>query len=259
MKTKRSELGTRILIAVITASITAIIPLIFKALQPSEPLYVVLQDLRSQEPEAFDQYIETAIKDQDQSIMEHMDTGILLNGTEIDCYAAEGKTYIALSDLLDASGGALSMDTEGALVFSDTSPVTDPSGPRQNWLEACFPYEQGQFDPILESEGASMQISGISHTDGLLSNTSWRSEVLFNLQGNYKVLTLSAGHIDGSAMVDCTYNFYVDDSCVKTVTLKADALPVTLEIPLDHGQQLKIENLDTVSYTKFGFFDGYFG
>ena len=74
----------------------------------------------------------------------------------------------------------------------------------------------------------------------------------------YQEVTVSVGHVDGSAMVDCTYNFYVDGELVKTVTIKADALPVTLEIPLNYGQQLKIENPDTIAYTEFGFFNGQF-
>lgn len=107
MTKKKSELGIRILIAAITAVITAAVPLIFKALQPSKPIHVVLQDLRTQEPEAFDQYIETELKHQSQSIMNHSDTGLLLNGTVMDCYTAEVETNVSLSDLLRAGDGAL--------------------------------------------------------------------------------------------------------------------------------------------------------
>lgn len=96
MKKKISENGIRILIALITAAITAGIPLIFNALQPSEPLHVVLQDLRAQEPEAFEQYIESEFKNQSQIIMKHSDTGLLLNGAELDCYSVGGKTFVSL-------------------------------------------------------------------------------------------------------------------------------------------------------------------
>lgn len=258
MERQRSEIGIRILIAAVTAVITAGVPLIFKALQPSEPIQVVLQDLREQEPEAFDQYIETELKNQNQVVMNPAETEVRFNDTAIDAYTAEGETYVSLPDLLQASGGELTMGADGTLALSGGTALESGSPERQNWLEACAPYELGAFELVLESEGDSMEIGGVSYTDGLLSSAAWNSQVLFNLQGKYRTLTVTAGHVDGSAMVDCTYNFYVDDKNVKTVTLKADALPVTIEVPLNYGQQLKIENLDTVAYTKFGFVDGYF-
>ena len=259
MKKKISENGIRILIALITAAITAGIPLIFNALQPSEPLHVVLQDLRAQEPEAFEQYIESEFKNQSQIIMKHSDTGLLLNGAELDCYSVGGKTFVSLSDLLLASGGVLDMDANGSLVFSKVFTSEGDAVPfEQNWLDVCPPYELGNFELVQASDGRSIQIGGCSYTDVLRSDAAWSSQVLFNLQKKYQELTVSVGHVDGSAMVDCTYNFYVDGELVKTVTIKADALPVTLEIPLNYGQQLKTENPDTIAYTEFGFFNGQF-
>lgn len=259
---KRSEIGIRILIAAVTAVITAGVPLLFQASQPAEPLQVVLQDLREQEPEAFDQYIESELKSQEQVVMRRAETEVRFNGSAVGSYTAEGETYVSLPDLLQAGGGELTLGADGTLALSGGSAPgsgdRDASPEGGNWLEACAPYELGAFELVLESEGDSMEIGGVSYTDGLLSDAAWNSQVLFNLQGKYRTLTVTAGHVDGSAMVDCTYNFYVDGKNVKTVTLKADALPVTIEVPLDYGQQLKIENLDTVAYTEFGFVDGYF-
>lgn len=254
-----SENSIRILIAVITATITAGIPLIFHVLQPPKPLHVVLQDLRLQEPDEFNQYIETELQNQSQAIMDHSNTGVLLNGIELDCYSVDKTTYISLSDLLRASNGMLKMDADNSLMFFDPPESIAESIPLgQNWLETCPPYELGKFSLVQEADGHSMQISGCLYTDGLHSDAAWNSQVLFNLQGKYRTLTVLVGHVDGSAMVDCTYNFYVDGLRVKSVTVKADALPVSLEIPLNYGQQLKIENLDTIAYTEFGFFNGQF-
>ena len=260
MKKQRSELTMRVLVAVVTALITAGLPLVWQALRPAQPLRVVLQDLRTQEPEAFDQYIEETLSDRAQTVLDHSEAGLRMNGVTMDCYTSGSETYVSLSDLLRAGGGALTLDAGGALALTGIpAPETDTAFPQgQAWLEACPPYELGDFALVLASRGESMQIGGSSHTDGLLSATAWSSQALFALQGKYRTLTVTAGHVDGTDMVDCTYNFYVDDALVKTVTLEADALPTAIEIPLNYGGQLKIENLDTVSRAQFGFVDGYF-
>lgn len=251
---------TAIVTAVITATITVGIPEIVKAVKPAETINVVLQDLREKEPEEFNHYIETTLQKNDQIIMNKVEDTLTFNNNSLDYYTLGMDKYISVSELISASSGMITLSENGKLnIFADTTEMGDglPVAGK-DWMEECPPYELGDFSIVLESNGDEVHIGGVTYLNGLLSTPVWQSQALFNLQGKYQTLTFSAGHVDKSAMYDCTYNFYIDGKKVKTITLKADQLLEEFEIPLNNGQQLKIENMDTRSYTKFAFVNGYY-
>ena len=256
----RTVILTTAITAVITATVTAGVPAVIKLFRPNETINVLLQDLRAQEPERFDQYIQTQLQQNNKAVMQYQQKSVQFQDDLLDCYLLGDKQYVAVSDLLAV--GTLELDSNGVLRYTvPTSSQTDqPSqiAEEGTWLEQCPPYETGSNDLLLALTGDYVTIAGEEYTNVLLSKPIWSSQALFNLKGKYRTLTVYAGHVDGKDMVDCTYNFLVDGELVKTVTLKADQLLTKIEIPLNFGQQLSIQNTDTISYTQFGFVSGTF-
>lgn len=264
MKTGTSKVSVSIITAVVTAVITATItvgiPEIVKAVKPAETINVVLQDLREKKPEEFDQYLETELQKSNRVIMDQPSARLKLYDQTIPYYTLGVEKYVSLSELIRASEGRLQISNDGILNMSGAviEPNKNQSDDGSDWMEECPPYELGRFTIILESDGKEYNIGGAAYSQGLLSEPVWESQALFNLQGKYRTLTFSVGHVDGTDMSNCTYNFYIDDEKVKTITLKADQLITEYEIPLDYGQQLRIENMNTSSFVKYLFIDGIF-
>lgn len=206
-RTSKAQISllTAVVTAVITATITVGIPELVKAVQPDETIHVVLQDLREKDPEEFDQYIETEFQKNNQVVMERAEGGLSFGDDALSCYTLGEEDYISVSELVRASGGMLQITGDGSL--SAGTDLRASGETSSNWLEACPPYDLGAFTTVLEADGGTFQVGGIAYSEGLFSEPVWQSQALFNLQGNYKALTFSAGHIDETDLHDCTHNF----------------------------------------------------
>ena len=107
-------------------------------------------------------------------------------------------------------------------------------------------------------------MSGKKYTDGFVINTEpydGRSnhEALYNLDGNYKALTFTVGHIDKTDNNSATLNIYLDGTIAYTTELKYDELARKITIPLNGALHMKIELIETKhSNADWGFSEGKF-
>ena len=260
MTNDRQKLWTAIISATITAAITVGVPAIIESLKPEETVHVVLQDLREKDPQKYEEYIQSEILNQNQVIMDTADQQLTLNGSPVSAYLLGNEKYVSLSDVIQNSSGIFVEGEDGAFITTPQKNGGEKQEPRTgtNWLEQCMPYELGNFELCLEREGKEFCIAGQIYNNGLVCDSAWDSNALFNLDGKFETLYISIGHVDGSDMQDGTFNFYVDNTLVKTVKIKAEDLIGKYEIPLNYGKHLKIENKSTISYAKFGFTEGTF-
>jgi len=90
-------------------------------------------------------------------------------------------------------------------------------------------------------------MSGKKYTNGfslrLYSNliNSVTSEALFNLDGQYKSVSFTVGHLDDSANVNVKLNIYLDGIIAYTKDVNYDDVAQKVTVPLNGALQMKIE------------------
>ncbi len=100
-----------------------------------------------------------------------------------------------------------------------------------------------------DSQGEPLKMSSIEYKNGFSLVGSGASEntrsnyALFNLQGNYSELKVHIGHVDGSAIKNCTVNFYHDESTIPfdSLDISPENLPIEKALNVSSVNQLKIE------------------
>lgn len=267
MALNKEKIITATLTAIITTVITVGVPSALRLLKPDDTINVILQDLRAENPQKFDEYISSELQGTSKIIMDKPQSELLLNNQVITHYLLNNEKFVSLDELIKYSNHLIKEESDGSIAIipeakethlDNTSQQASTSSQNQDWLSQCVPYEVGNYDVISATQGKSFKISGESYANGLICNNTYSSAVLFNINSKYSSLTVSIGHIDDSAMADRTFNFYVDNELVQTVNVSADRLKTEIQIPLNYGKQLKIEDEGTYPYPMYGFVNGTF-
>lgn len=120
-------------------------------------------------------------------------------------------------------------------------------------LEVCPPYETACYSAFTGDVTKYFTMGGVNYTNGFTFGytVSGDAFALFNLNGEYSYMDLTIGHVDGSSVYDRTVYFYLDGVVTETLTISADALPISVSIPLNNASQLKI--YAPVVYSVLGF------
>lgn len=112
----------------------------------------------------------------------------------------------------------------------------------QNFMDVCEPYETSyNYEKYINGE--TFQMSGQDRTNGF-TIMGYDNQALANLDGKYKELSFDVGHVDGAEMLDATLSIYLDGVFYQSYDIKADALPISVQIPLEGKKQIKFFTKD---------------
>lgn len=123
-------------------------------------------------------------------------------------------------------------------------------------LDVCKPYSTiGSYKEYINGE--TFLMGGKEYTNGFVLGTGPYSDeedfAIFNLNGEYKILSFSVGHRDGAKMNDTKIKIYCDGVLEKTYTIKCEALPQKISIDVTGVKSIKIETDEPTGYSNYGF------
>ena len=180
------------------------------------------------------------------------------NGTKVEPFVYNGTTYLPVRAVGNAIGKDVSWDGVEKVVYLGAKP-----GNTESWLDVCGPYQYTRGKEYTLEENKYFTMSGKKYTNGFTLRTDYsrRAEALFNLDGRFKSLTFSVGHIDGEDNKNRTLNIYLDGIIAYTTELKYDDVVRKITVPLNNALQMKIAlepgNAST-DYPEYGFSEGIF-
>lgn len=180
------------------------------------------------------------------------------NGTKVEPFVYNGTTYLPVRAVGNAIGKEVSWDGVEKVVYLGAKP-----GNTENWLDVCGPYQYTRGEEYTLEENKYFTMSGKKYTNGFTLRTDYnkKAEALFNLDGRYKSLTFTVGHIDGTSNSNRTLNIYLDGIIAYTAELKYDDVVRKITVPLNNALQMKIAlepDGPNSSTPRYGFSEGIF-
>lgn len=185
------------------------------------------------------------------------------NGQSVEPFIYNGTTYLPVRAVSNAIGKEVSWDGVEKVIYLGAKP-----GNVENWLDVCGPYDYKNGEEYRLTDNKYFTMSGKKYTNGFILKASTTGagksygEALFNLDGKYKSVSFTTGHIDDSHKLNATLNIYLDGIIAYTKELKYDDVAQKVTIPVNNALQMKIEVADAerldFSTTKFGFSEGEF-
>ena len=177
------------------------------------------------------------------------------NGQKVEPFIYNGTTYLPVRAVGQAVGKEVSWDGVEKVVYLGAKP-----GNVENWLDVCGPYQYdaGKEYRLVNNEFFTM--SGKKYTNGfVLGDHAYKSEALFNLNGQYNSVSFTVGHIDGSKNINDKLNIYLDGIIAYDMELKYDDVAKTVTVPLNGALQMKIEVVSSdYWFAYWGFSEGKF-
>ncbi len=176
------------------------------------------------------------------------------NGVEVEPFVYNGTTYLPVRAVGEAIGKQVTWDGNTQTVYIGEAP-----GQTSYLLEVCPPYQTQDYNnyyrciTYLASETKSFTMAGQAYTNGLTMAgcDSSLTYALFNLNGNYKQLTMTLAPADGSTR-GAGVAFIVDGKQVAAYTVEAGDYPKEITVPLNYGLQLKIVTIDGAGWGTIG-------
>lgn len=183
------------------------------------------------------------------------------NNTQTNQENIKKSSEDSLSDNIEKSSGNSLIDnieksSEDSLsdknVYTQTTKTdVKVSNEVYNFIQVCEPYEVSSginYKKYLK--GDIFKMAGKEWSNGF-TNLCYKTYMLYNLEGKYKLLTFDIGHVDGSVMIDAKISIYFDGEPYNTYIVKADELPKKVEMSVDGVKQMKIV-LDDGKYAASG-------
>ena len=156
------------------------------------------------------------------------------NGSVIEPFIYNGTTYMPVRGTANLADMQVTWDGANNSVY-----LWDELVPDGTYLvDVCPPYETGNVDTYLQSEGKSFSMAGEKYSNGLVFKYT-EAYALLNLNSQYSTIECTVGHT-GDNQEPKSIAFIVDGRTVQEVELEAEALPKTVSIPVNYGLQLKI-------------------
>lgn len=158
------------------------------------------------------------------------------NGTVIEPFIYNGTTYMPVRGAANLAGMNVEWDGATQSVYLwDELPMDGTY-----LLDVCPPYEISKYyEAYMQADGKSFKMAGNKFSNGFTLGSSERYAI-FNLNGKYSNIEFTIGRLDGGSMINTTVSFFLDNKLIKEVYVKAEGLPQTVKIPVEHGLQLKI-------------------
>ena len=152
------------------------------------------------------------------------------DGLTVEPFIYNGTTYLPVRAVGNAIGKQVTWDGENKTVYLGEAPNS------RTWLmNVCPPYETSS----LKTNISSFKMDGTTYTHGFYS--TWTGYALFNLNGQYSMLSCDIGHREGYAGYDRQVEIYLDGDLSQVIEIPAESLTKHFEIPLHKALQLKIE------------------
>ena len=183
------------------------------------------------------------------------------NGNKVEPFIYNGTTYLPVRAVGQVVGKEVSWDGVEKVVYLGAKP-----GNVENWLDVCGPYQFKRGENFKLVDNKYFTMSGRKYTNGFVlqpsgtSTGSNKAEAMFNLNGEFKSISFSVGHIDDTSLNNATMNIYIDGIVEYTMDLKYDDVARKVTIPLDGALQMKIEIIGTDYHNSadWGFSEGKF-
>ncbi len=180
------------------------------------------------------------------------------NGNKVEPFIYNGTTYLPVRAISQAMGKDVSWDGVEKVAYLGSKP-----GDVENWLNVCGPYQYKHGKEYLLKDNQYFTMSGKKYTNGFVLDAQYFSgkiaEAMFNLNGEYKSLTFTVGHIDGTELYNAQFDVYIDGIIAYTTTLKYDDVAKKITIPLDGALQMKfVLTHPAYSSSTYGFSEGVF-
>ena len=161
-------------------------------------------------------------------------------GNPVEPFIYNGNVYLPLPAVAEAMGIGYSWD--GSTMSAHLGVA---AGEKQYLLDVCPPYQEKNVEHYTTENGKSFAMAGQSYTNGMMIETSTKASdpygfALFNLNGKYKTLEFTAGHIDGESMHDTTIQVYLDGKLAKEFPVAAEGLPYQASVDLNNALSMKI-------------------
>lgn len=180
------------------------------------------------------------------------------NGQPVEPFIYNGTTYLPVRSVGMAMGKDVNWDGVEKVVYLGSKP-----GSTESWLDVCGPYQYSHGEEYRLIDNKYFNMSGKKYTNGFVLNDIGRYShgarwALFNLNGKYKSLTVTVGHIDNARAENATLNIYLDGIIAYTKELKYDDVARPITIPLNNALQMKLEVNGHGGLTSYGFSEGKF-
>ncbi len=161
------------------------------------------------------------------------------NGQPVEPFIYNGTTYLPVRAVGQAIGKEVTWDGVEKVIYLGAK-----LGQVENWLDVCGPYQYEGGTEYRLTDNKYFTMSGQKYTNGFVfekitigDDCRW---ALFNLNGKYKQLTFTVGHIDDTPAANAKLNVYLDGIIAYTKKLKYDDVAQKITIPLNNALQMKI-------------------
>lgn len=181
------------------------------------------------------------------------------NGNMVEPFIYEGTTYLPVRAVGNAIGKEVSWDGVEKVVYLGAKP-----GNVENWLDVCGPYQYSRGEEYRLTENKYFTMSGKKYTNGFVLNPGpgeyYQGEAMFNLDGKYRSVTFTVGHVDGTPHLNGKLDIYIDGIIAYTTEITYDEVAKKITIPLDYALQMKIvmQHTEFSNNTRYGFSEGKF-
>ncbi len=161
------------------------------------------------------------------------------NGQTVEPFIYNGTTYLPVRAVGNAIGKDVSWDGIEKVVYLGAKP-----GDVENWLNVCAPYQYKAGKEYRLTENEYFTMSGKKYTNGYtlyLWNPYRTAEALYNLDGKYKSVSFTVGHIDNTKNATAKLSIYLDGIIAFEKELDYDDVAQKVTVPLNGALQMKIE------------------
>lgn len=150
--------------------------------------------------------------------------------------------------------GRVNTDTDRA--DSDKDKLTIENNNPKNMTDVVPAYQSGgnpykEYSAQKSGSAEYFTMAGKKYTNGMTFNGDYNifndvSWALFNLEGKYKSLEFTVGHVDGSYLGDAnTLQIFCDGVLKKEIPLSPDMYPEVVSFDVTGVSQLKLQILDS--------------
>ena len=177
-------------------------------------------------------------------------------GNVVEPFIYNCTTYLPVRAISEALGKNVSWQASTKSVYIGKQPSS------QTYMFDIVPaYESFSYKEysLLNTGGAdSFIMAGNKYVNGCVWDTGTVSAdvySIYNLNGQYKLITGTLGHVDGSSMVGSIMHIYKDGVLNQDIALTGDMIPKQISIDVAGVLQLKIILDDTfyMERGKYGF------
>lgn len=110
------------------------------------------------------------------------------------------------------------------------------------------PYNSSEYTAY--QNGKYFMMGGKKHKNGFTlghDDFNCQKDANFNIEGKYSKLSFNVGKVDDDRDYDFVANVYSDGNLIQDISIKAEGLPQSVDIPLDYTERLSFDASSDVS------------